>query len=552
MKCNNCGTELNEGEKFCAVCGQPVNGDVPRIQDIPDAKTAPEKKKFFGSKMKIAIAVVCILALGVAAGAKVVSVIKRANMSDAEYYQSLEMKNRDRHAKALADYYDSVYGGLAKEQQGKKINMKIAVSDTVKSLVSLYGVDLSGVKDIELDIAAKKEGDTYSTIMKAGGNGQELITLKAQSDFGRQEGYVQIPELSKAYLHTSAEAFDGEGNAILSAANFGKIVPEAEDLKKIYERYTGIVIENAKNVEKAEKQSDCEAEGISQKADVYTVTMDGKEAVSLAGEFLKQLKDDNEIKGIIKRIDEEKCAEYEEELSDAIEDLEKSVDTEGFSGIMEVQAGNDEKIIGRNIKLEDGTGEEVVIRTLYPRDGEKFACEVSVEVDGKEYFHLHGKGTEKGGVINGDIAIDTVLSETDEDVLSKNVLMVALEDYDISKLDKGEASGTIIYSTEAVAELANYSLRVEMEGDKKEAKGTISILAGKEEFATIDMKVESDVDVDVEMPSGSDKVYETSDAEDMEAYQSELDIVPLLEKLQDVFRIDFGSLAGKYALAGGF
>ena len=552
MKCNNCGAELNEEEKFCTVCGQPTNEGVSHSQDISAAKTEPEKKKFFGSKMKIAIAIVCILALGVAAAAKVVNVMKKSNMSDTEYYQSLEMKNRDRHAEALTDYYNSVYGGIAKGQQGRKINMKLAVSDTVKSLVSLYGIDISGVEEIELEKKKKKEGNTYSTIMKAGGNGQELITLKVQSDLDKQEGYVQIPELSKAYLHTSADAFNGEGNAILSAANYGKIVPEAEDLKKIYERYTGIVIENAKNVKKAEKQSDCKAEGVSQKADLYTVTMDGEEAVSLVGELLRQLKDDNEIKGIIKKVDEEQCAAYEEELADAIEDLEKNVDTEGFSGIMEVQVDSDERIIGRNIKIEDGTGEEVVIRTLYPRDGEKFACEAFVEVDGKEYFHLHGKGTEKSGVINGDLILDMALSETGkEPVLTKNVLMVTLEEYDISKLNKGEASGTMIYSTEALAELANYSLKVEMEGDQEEAKGTISILAGKEEFATIDMKIESDVDVDVDMPSDSDKVYEASDDGDMEAYQSEMDVLPLLKKVQDVFGIDFGSFAGN-GMGSGF
>ena len=27
MKCSNCGAEWNEGEKFCAVCGQPVNAE---------------------------------------------------------------------------------------------------------------------------------------------------------------------------------------------------------------------------------------------------------------------------------------------------------------------------------------------------------------------------------------------------------------------------------------------------------------------------------------------------------------------------------------------
>ena len=144
------------------------------------------------------------------------------------------------------------------------------------------------------------------------------------------------------------------------------------------------------------------------------------------------------------------------------------------------------------------------------------------------------------------------LSETGkEPVLTKNVLMVTLEEYDISKLNKGEASGTMIYSTEALAELANYSLKVEMEGDQEEAKGTISILAGKEEFATIDMKIESDVDVDVDMPSDSDKVYEASDDGDMEAYQSEMDVLPLLKKVQDVFGIDFGSFAGN-GMGSGF
>ena len=92
MKCNNCGAELNEEEKFCTVCGQPTNEGVSHSQDISAAKKETEKKKFFGSKMKIAIAIVCILALGVAAAAKVVNVMKKSNMSDAEYYQSLEMK----------------------------------------------------------------------------------------------------------------------------------------------------------------------------------------------------------------------------------------------------------------------------------------------------------------------------------------------------------------------------------------------------------------------------------------------------------------------------
>lgn len=553
MKCNNCGTELNEGEKFCAVCGQPVaaeqSGDTTQsvnagqMAQAADGGQNPGKKPgFFGRKIIIAVAVVCVLALGVAAGAKVVNVLKKSNMSAAEFYQYAETKNRDAQLESLTEYYDSVYGGLAKESVGRKVNMKLTLSDTIKSMASLYGVDLSNVKNIEIDMAAKKEKDAYSAVIKAGGNDQELLTLKAYSDLSKMESYVQIPELSEAYIHTSADDLGEEGNRLLAITDFGKVIPDAEDLQKIYKRYTDIVIKSAKNVEKAEEQSECEAEGVSCKADLYTVTMEGKEAVSLAGDILKQLKEDNEIKDIITNIDEEAGAEYEEELAKAVEELDGSA--EDISIIMEVQIDSNEKIIGRNIKIKDDT-EEVAVRVMCPRDGENFGWEAVVEAEGAELFHLHGKGTEKDGVINGDFAADIAIS-SDEGALepTKNVLMVAVEDYDVSNLKKGEVRGTITYSTEALAELANYSLKIEAEGNQKESTSTLSILAGKEAVATIDMKTESDVEIESTMPSESDKVYEASDSEAMSTYQSELNVLQLLQKVQDTLGIDFSSLTG--------
>lgn len=544
MKCNNCGAELNEGEKFCAVCGQPVAAEPTdnTIQNGNTGQTSGKKANFFSRKIMIAVAVVCVLALGVAAGAKVVNALKKSNMSAAEYYQYVETKNRDAQTEKLAEYYDSVYNNFAEDSIGRKVNMKLTLSDSIKSLATMYGIDLSNVKNIELDMAAKKEKDAYSAIIKAGGNGQELLTLNAYSDLSKNESYVQIPELSKAYIHSSLDDLNSSGNRLLSLADYGKILPDTEILQKLYKRYTDIIIKSAKNVEKTEEQSECEADGVSCKADLYTVTIEGKEAVLLAGDILKQLKEDNEIKDIIKNVDEEAISEYEEELTDAIEELDGN--TENFSIVMEVQIDSDEKIIGRNIKIKDAT-EEIAIRIMCPRDGENFGWEAVVESEGTELFHLHGKGTEKNGVINGDFAAD-IATRADEGILepTKNVLMVTIEDYDISNLKKGEASGTITYSTEAVTELTNYSLKVEAEGNRKESTGTLSILAGKEAIATIDMKTESNVDVESAMPSKDDKIYEASDSDAMNAYQSELNVVQLLQKVQDTLGIDFSSLIG--------
>lgn len=544
MKCNNCGAELNGGEKFCAVCGQPVAAEPTdnTIQNGNTGQPSGKKANFFSRKIMIAVAVVCVLALGVAAGAKVVNVLKKSNMSAAEYYQYVETKNRNAQTEKLAEYYDSVYNNFAEDSTGRKVNMKLTLSDSIKSLATMYDIDLSNVKNIELDMAAKKEKDAYSAIIKAGGNGQELLTLNAYSDLSKNESYVQIPELSKAYIHSSLDDLNSSGNRLLSLADYGKILPDTEVLQKLYKRYTDIIIKSAKNVEKAEEQSECEADGVSCKADLYTVTIEGKEAVLLAGDILKQLKEDNEIKDIIKNVDEEAISEYEEELTDAIEELDGN--TENFTIVMEVQIDSDEKIIGRNIKIKDAT-EEIAIRIMCPRDGENFGWEAVVESEGTELFHLHGKGTEKNGVINGNFAAD-IATRADEGILepTKNVLMVTIEDYDISNLKKGEASGTITYSTEAVAELANYSLKVEAEGNQKESTGTLSILAGKEAIATIDMKTESDVEVESAMPSKDDKIYEASDSDAMTAYQSELNVVQLLQKVQDTLGIDFSSLIG--------
>ena len=380
----------------------------------------------------------------------------------------------------------------------------------------------------------------YSSIIKAGGNGEGLVTLKSHYDLDTKDSYVQIPELSESYLHTSME--DLEANELYSFAGFGKVIPASEDLKKIYTRYTDLVIKNAKNVKKAEEKVECAAEGVSCKADLYTVTMKGEEAVSLAGDFLKQLKGDSEIKGIIENIDEEASKEYEEEIAETIEELEEGVDATDFSMVMEVQVGSDDKIIGRKITLKEDD-EEVVIRMADPGDGENFGLEAVIESQGKEIFHLHGKGTENDGIINGDFSLDAAIPSNDDTLeLTKNVLKVTVEDYDVSNLKDGEVSGAITYSTEARAELANYSLRVEAEGNQEEATGVVTVLAGQETVAAIDVKMESGAEVESAMPSESDKVYETSDSDAMSAYQSEWDVLQLLQKVQDTLGIDFSSL----------
>jgi hypothetical protein len=212
---------------------------------------------------------------------------------------------------------------------------------------------------------------------------------------------------------------------------------------------------------------------------------------------------------------------------------------------MEVQITSDEQIIGRNLILKDEDGKQSEISLLCPRDNEKFGLELLVVSDGTEYLNLHGSGTEKKGIINAEFALslDESLNKSEGTLSSlENLLKIELEDYDISGLAKGEVSGTVTYSTESMAQLANYSLKVQGEGNMKKSTAKITVLAGKDTFATIDMTSTVSDKVESTKPTDSDTIYDAGNVSDMEKYQSEMDLPALIEDIQSKLGIDLSGL----------
>lgn len=578
MKCSNCGAELPEGEKFCAVCGQQTESEenMKQRESVPGSEEKHGKSR--GFKIGIVAAVVAVLVVGTIAGAKVINMMKKANMSPVEYYQYVETKSRDNGEKLFVNYYDHVRESFAGNSYAKEINMKLEASDTAKSLLSLTGIDVSKVRNLEVNMVTGKEGKEYSNLMKLRGNDSDLLTLKTFMDVENKKAYYQIPEFSEAYLDMSSMLGDGaayqdmtsgldEGTAeagseeeeqssslpyssMLSMYDLDNILVKTDDLKNIYERYTDLLIKSAKNVKKSEEDRECEAEGVSQKADQYTVTMDGKELAALMKKLMETLKSDDTLKGIIENIDKDAYEEFTSNLESGISSID-GTGTDGINAVMDVQIDGSDRIIGRRIVITSEEGSdagEFVLDMRFPKDGDNFGMAIVVESDGEEVMALHGKGTEKAGVINGEFTLDTdgSLNKTGNSLLSAGkLLVVTLEDYDMSKYAEGKVSGTVTYSTEAVAALANYSLKVESEGDMKQTSGKISILAGKDALVTIDVTMKSDVKAESVKPSAGDKVYDMANSSDMLAYQSDMDIMGLLGDVQEKLEIDLSGLIAR-------
>lgn len=613
MKCSNCGADMQEGVRFCPVCGQAAestesaqNQGMENVQDqtgpesvqnqinpetVQQDRMAPnpkKKKKSTGFKVGIAAAVVAVLVVGVAAGAKVAGTIRKMTMSPAKYYQYVEEKNRDAGGELIFGSYDAMRKNMVETSGAKNINMKMEVSDTAKSLLSLTGMDFSKFENLELNLITSKEKEALSNQIQIRGNGNDLLTVKTHMDSKDEKMYYQIPELSKSYLDFSAyyklmtdpesalgseddldiegglepeDDLDSDisGNSVTAPGagvssmlfqpfNYDKIFMETKTLKTLYERYTDIFIKSAKNVTKSE--GTCEAEGISKKADKYTVTLNGKEVAALIKELLETLKKDAEIKAYIENAHKEAYQEFTEDIGEVLESVDTEIGEEEFKLVMEVLISSDEKIIGRTLNVMDGEEKAMEISIASPQDGDKFGFELGVIVEGEEYVKVNGKGTLSGGVMNGDFSVsmpNILVDGTKESF--KNFLVVKIEDYDISKLAKGEAKGTFTYSTEAVAALANYSLKVESESNSEGGKGTMYVMAGKDALATIYVTMNNKAKAVSTKPSDGDTVYDADSDEDMLKYQSEMDVLSLLTDIQDKLGIDLSGLIGA-ALGG--
>ena len=548
-----------------------------------------DKKKSKGIKLGIIALVAVILGVGVFTAPKLVKAFRKLTMSPAEYYQYVETKNRDNGEKMIFEYYDAVRKSVTGDSYAKNVNMKAELSDTAKSLLSTLGTDFSKLQNLEIDVVTGKEGTGLSNQVKLRGNDQDLVTLKTYMDEKNKEYYYQIPELNEAYLDMSAmfEALEiqseeaaeldeiednsevtenseiigddeiigsSEGTSTTmvgrlgSSLDYNKLFMETETLKELYNRYTDILIKSAKNVKKSE--GGCKAEGVSQEADKYTVTLDPEEISKLLKDILTELKEDKSIQKFLEELDESAYEEFTTSVDEALEYLESGDDTEegALTAVQEVQISSDERIIGRNIILQADGENKLEISYALPQEEEKFGCEFTITTeDGTELLKISGSGTLEAGVLNGNLTLGLDNSILGDEVPAtaisfEKLLKMEFKDYDMSKISKGKIKGKVIYSSEAFAELANYSFEVETEGDMEESTGKITVFAGKEEFLIIHVVAKSDVSLEGIKPSADAVIYDMTNEEDILRYDSEIDAEKLLTDIQEKLGVDLTGL----------
>ena len=214
--------------------------------------------------------------------------------------------------------------------------------------------------------------------------------------------------------------------------------------------------------------------------------------------------------------------------------------------IVEAQISSDDRIVSEKVSLENAGKELGNLLISCPKNENKFGEELKLQVQGKDFFSIVGSGTDESDVINGEfkLGVDSSLLEGSNLVNTDELLVIKLKDYDYSKLSEGKMKGSCTLSTSAVAALANASLVIEQDGDMDNSKMSVKVMTGKDTLVTLDITSKGNAKLPEVAPGENDKIYNINDNGDMMAYQNELDMPSIMEKIKEKTGIDVTSLLG--------
>lgn len=333
--------------------------------------------------------------------------------------------------------------------------------------VEYYG---SATKAVEADINSLKEilGDQNSVIIDGDSvivNGDEISedvdaedigalfgdgdAYEGKTSFYEEEVYpTEYPEIGGLDIF-SALGIDTDVQSLVFSLleNAADILPSEEDVNVLINRYLGVILDS---IEGGEKESaTISAGGVKQKVTAVEIEINEKVVKTILKNVLKTMKDDDQIKGILKDVedylsdlgmgDPGLSDSYKEMINVLIGQINEIEFPEDFEFTLISYINGSHEIVGRALEIPGMK----ILSFLKTEKGSDFGFELKVA--GQTI--LEGKGTEKGGKVNAtyEVSFPTV----------GEVLVLEVKDFDQNAWDeKGSLIGTFTFKpTDAVMDL---------------------------------------------------------------------------------------------------
>ena len=237
------------------------------------------------------IAVLLVAVGAAAANYDTLSNFIRSKGSPESYYRYIAKKDRDKAVDKVVKSYNAMTKSIKLNDQQKKSTIKVEAGDALKPMLSSVGLESM---EIETNAKVKDKVATSKSVLKV--NGKDALSYNLYADYKDGKVYMQIPELSDAYLdYSNLGDVDGQVNYVKAAGAVMDKVPDGDTLENVLTTYSDIVYDNLTGVTK--KNQTVKVEGISKECTVLTAKADSKKVCDIAAKMAKQLKKDKDIQG---------------------------------------------------------------------------------------------------------------------------------------------------------------------------------------------------------------------------------------------------------------
>ena len=490
MFCSKCGKPVNDTDRFCEFCGsritaftepvietetQALTDNVIETVDIqvenptevpaeavlqtevqPDNSVGKSKRKLIVVLSVCAAAVAAVAVFTAAFWGYIENFFAKSFSSPDNYYHYVEKKNIQDFPQTLGSAVGNFKSTANNANEGGvKSEISLQLGDIIiDALAKEAGVDKSQISwasniGISSDFSSKdgaSSGDIAFLI-----NNKPVLNMELVYNSENYCYYLRLPDLNEDYLLVDmsefADDFDPAETEKICAA-----LPDEETVAEIINRYFTIVINGIDNVQ--QKNVKVEANGVSQNCVELTVTVDETTIKNVLEAVLTELKNDEEIKSIIKEValaadvDED---DFEDSYEDFIDEIKDNIDSldeldselEDFCFDMITWVDGKGEVIGRRFEFDGLNGD---IYYLSTRDGSDIGFEAVCVID-DEGFEVFGNGTYERGKMSGEIEVFGI-GMYRKDKLS--LINIEFKDYEVSLFGDNELNGifTITVSDE--------------------------------------------------------------------------------------------------------
>ena len=347
-------------------------------------------------------------------------------------------------------------------------------------------------------------------------SGKRIVGVDAAIDADAMDYFVRIPELKDKWIGISmGETVDellNDEDARAIFDTYKEIMDDPasflspDELETEVNRYAGVWGNFASDVQ-LEKKESVDICDITVNYTVVSVELTEKDATKLGLEFLKELKKDDIIKGIVvdkvKAVDED---EYKDSINEAIDDLKGELDDDLFDddtiATIDTYIDATGTIRGIGCSTDDGK-----FTMVLGKDGDDIRGEMKFVSDDEEEFSVKLKAEEEGkDKYSGDVTIayPHYSYDYDEDgKFSSNTSMqeavIKFDEFEIVEKEKGYFNGDFVINIPDVD-----PIDITFSSDGKQQEVIYEICVKGTDYGKLRFAYSVDFGASVDVPSKGD------------------------------------------------